>query len=248
MPTPVSTTAKLNRRPAPPLLRRHRRGRRPARRRRRGWYTQPEPVNLTALLHRLVRICVSRVESPVTGSSSIGSISQVKLRPFSAALGANKPCTWRTQSAGMNGAASSSIRPASILARSRTSVTSRFKVLADDSMVWTISRWRGSRWVRDSKLARPTTPFNGVRISWLMLDRNSLLARSAASALRRASSISASASVSVSVRSARALLASRRRPASAAWRSNRRSTKAQARARQKMTPTAPAIAQANCPA
>ncbi len=37
------------------------------------------------------------------------------------------------------------------------------------------------------------TPFNGVRISWLMLARNSLLARLAASASSRARSSSASA-------------------------------------------------------
>jgi hypothetical protein len=42
--------------------------------------------------------------------------------------------------------------------------------------------------VSSSRPVIPMTPFIGVRISWLMLARNSLLAAFAASAARRASS------------------------------------------------------------
>ncbi len=72
---------------------------------------------------------------------------------------------------------------------------------------WTFSvrlRWRGVRSVASSSSAMPSTPFIGVRISWLMLARNSDLARLAASAASRAltSSVLASASVVIVVVSA----------------------------------------------
>ena len=54
---------------------------------------------------------------------------------------------------------------------------------------WTFSvrlRWRGVRSVASSSSAMPSTPFIGVRISWLMLARNSDFARLAASAASRA--------------------------------------------------------------
>ena len=41
----------------------------------------------------------------------------------------------------------------------------------------------------------PMTPFIGVRISWLMLARNSLLARLAASAARRACCMASAAAI-----------------------------------------------------
>ena len=49
------------------------------------------------------------------------------------------------------------------------------------------SRCSGDSGVSSSSSAIPKTPFIGVRISWLMLARNSLLARLPASAARRAS-------------------------------------------------------------
>jgi len=48
-------------------------------------------------------------------------------------------------------------------------------------------RWRGSSAEPSSSSFMPTMPFMGVRISWLMLARNSLLARLAESAASRAS-------------------------------------------------------------
>ncbi len=47
-------------------------------------------------------------------------------------------------------------------------------------MMRTISRWRSSRVVRARTPETPRMPFSGVRISWLMLATNSLLAMLAA--------------------------------------------------------------------
>ncbi len=48
------------------------------------------------------------------------------------------------------------------------------------------SRWRRSSSVSRSRVVMPITPFIGVRISWLTLDRNSLRVRLADSAWRSA--------------------------------------------------------------
>ncbi len=64
---------------------------------------------------------------------------------------------------------------------------------ADDLTRPRHSRWSCVNLVSSSKSVMPRMPFIGVRISWLMLARNSLFARLAASAVavarRRASSL-----------------------------------------------------------
>jgi len=52
----------------------------------------------------------------------------------------------------------------------------------DLSMVRTKSRCSSSSGVSAQQVAKPSTPFMGVRISWLMVARNSLFARFARSA------------------------------------------------------------------
>ena len=47
------------------------------------------------------------------------------------------------------------------------------------------SRWSASSWVSSSSPVMPMTPFIGVRISWLIVARNALLASLAASAAAR---------------------------------------------------------------
>ena len=54
--------------------------------------------------------------------------------------------------------------------------------LPDLTMTSVKVRWRGLSSVLASSSAMPSTPFIGVRISWLILARNSDFARSAASA------------------------------------------------------------------
>jgi hypothetical protein len=78
--------------------------------------------------------------------------------------------------------ASSSSLPASILEKSSTSLTTRNR---DWPLFRMISAYRlgsASRSRSISNSAMPMTPLSGVRISWLILARNSLLARLAASA------------------------------------------------------------------
>ena len=62
--------------------------------------------------------------------------------------------------------------------------------VADLRMVETYSACSASSSVLSSRLVKPMTPFIGVRISWLMLARNSDLARLASRARRRAMSSS----------------------------------------------------------
>ena len=83
--------------------------------------------------------------------------------------------------------------PASILDTSRMSDTSRSRVTPDEAIRATISDWSGDRGVRDRASTMPITPFRGVRISWLILARNSDLAQLAASAAALASIRSRSA-------------------------------------------------------
>ncbi|MCY1376470.1 hypothetical protein D9M69_639610 [compost metagenome] len=65
---------------------------------------------------------------------------------------------------------------------SRMSETSRSSVTPEALIRLTISACSGDSAVRDRASTMPITPFNGVRISWLMLARKSDLARLAASA------------------------------------------------------------------
>ena len=75
--------------------------------------------------------------------------------------------------------------------------------LTIDSSAWLLdwivsahSRWSGLSGVSSSRLDIPITPFIGVRISWLMLARNSDLAWSASCALTARSSARRTASSS----------------------------------------------------
>ena len=68
------------------------------------------------------------------------------------------------------------ILPASILEKSSTSLMTWSRALALSTAASANSRWRGSRRVCASNSTMPRMPLNGVRISWLMLARNSLLA------------------------------------------------------------------------
>ena len=56
----------------------------------------------------------------------------------------------------------------------------------DELAVCTYSRCSASSGVSPSSSSMPITPFSGVRISWLMLARNSDLARDASTASARA--------------------------------------------------------------
>ena len=130
-----------------------------------------------------------------------------------------------------NGAASTRRRPDSIFDRSRMlliTVSSRRPL---DRTVCASSCCCASSRVATSSSARPITPLMGVRISWLMLARNSLLARVARSARAVASASAAvrsrtRASRLASVSPSAACAASRSATACRRWlsRSRRRAT------------------------
>ena len=93
-----------------------------------------------------------------------------------------------------NSADSIEMRPASIFEKSRTSSMSVSSDSPDAFSVSAYSRCSRERSVSSSSDVMPSTPFIGVRISWLMLARNSLLATVAASAFDRAASSDSSSS------------------------------------------------------
>ena len=69
-----------------------------------------------------------------------------------------------------------SILPASIFDRSSMSDNKRVNVCPDFSIKSTISRCCADKFVAANALAIPTTPFKGVRNSWLILARKSAFA------------------------------------------------------------------------
>ena len=149
--------------------------------------TEPCSVNLIALLTKLKRICRTRPGSLFRTSMASSATSIVKDRPFCVARLFQSPDTassrpWRSKST-----ISRVRRPASIFERSRMSLSWASKP-SPDSLI--IATWRCcslDSWLANNKSAIPSTPFKGVRNSWLMVARNSDLARFAASDWSRAS-------------------------------------------------------------
>ena len=175
---PVSRTAKRSSRALVGVALR-----RDARRRPR-----PRSVNLTALPTRLMRTWRSRVGSPTTAAGTSGVDARRRAR------GPSRRRAWPTSSsapldarrAGRTACVSSSSLPASILEKSRMSLMmrqQRVAAVADGLGVARAARRRAS--VSSSRPVMPMTPFIGVRISWLMVARNALLASVAASALHQ---------------------------------------------------------------
>ncbi len=150
----------------------------------------PASVNLIALPTRLRITWRSRPASPISASGTSGRIRQVSSRPFSWARPAISLTASSTVSRSANRARSSSMRPASTFDTSRMSLRITSSASADWFAVFTNSRCRGVSRVCSASAVMPITAFIGVRISWLMLARNSPLATVAASARRRATSSS----------------------------------------------------------
>ena len=92
-----------------------------------------------------------------------------------------------------NGIGSISSLPASIFEKSRMSLMIVSSASPEWRTVSAYSRCSGVSGVSSSSPVMPITPFIGVRISWLIVARNSLLARLAASAASRACRSSSSA-------------------------------------------------------
>ena len=75
---------------------------------------------------------------------------------------------------------------------------------ADVRTVPRLSRWSAVSSLSSTRSVMPMMPFIGVRISWLMLARNSLLARLASIARSRAATSSSLTSLSSAVRASTA--------------------------------------------
>ena len=155
--------------------------------------TSPSRVNLIALPARLTSICRRRPGSPFKKSGTSGAMKQRKAIPFRTALTLIATLNSSRSAAKSKSRDCSSILPASILERSRMP----FRMSSSDSALLRIVAARrrcfASSDVSRSSSVIPSTPFIGVRISWLMAARNSLFAALAASArfLARRSSSSA---------------------------------------------------------
>jgi len=103
-------------------------------------------------------------------------------RPFSWALNESASAASSTAANREKSISSKSILPASIFDRSRISLMIVMRWSADLLTIPKSSLWLSVRSVSINMSAIPITPFMGVRISWLMLARNSLFALLALSA------------------------------------------------------------------
>ena len=146
--------------------------------------TSPRAVNLTALPIRFIRICRTRSASPRSEQCSGGGGETMSSMPFAWAAPAKRlehsSRTWPRS----KGRSSSAILPALIFDRSSRSLTICSSTRAEERMVSVRRDWVEESGVRARSSVMPTTPFMGVRSSWLMRSRKSLFARTASASWR----------------------------------------------------------------
>ena len=116
-------------------------------------------------------------------SGTLRATSLRSSRPFSPACNASVLSVNSKQSRRSKSIASKSIFPASIFEKSRMSLMRKRKASVEIITASRYSRCSGVSSVSRASSVIPIIPFRGVRISWLILARNSLLARLAASAI-----------------------------------------------------------------
>ena len=141
----------------------------------------PLAVNLRALDNRLITTWRRRKASTRSGSGISGRF-RCQPRPLSAACTAGTAASSRSRSPSSTSTASSSRWPDSIFEKSRMSLMIASRCRPERSTPCTYCRCSSRRGVASSNSVMPSTPFIGVRISWLIIARNSLLARLPASA------------------------------------------------------------------
>ena len=141
-------------------------------------HTLPRSVNLSAFDIRFLRICSRRMRSvrSVRGQSSESSNANVRAR--SSAMGWKTFC--RSFSSRSTGTAAGwiSICPASILERSRMSLIRLSRSLPEDWIVCAKRTCSGDRLpstLSPSSFDRISSELSGVRSSWLMFARKSVL-------------------------------------------------------------------------
>ena len=151
--------------------------------------TPPCAVNFNALATRFVTTWRMRWASPMTRRDTLSLHSISSRSPFSWAIRPSASTASSTVRARSIGAGWMRRRPASILAKSSRSSTSASRASPERWIMETISCPSASRSELESSAAPPMMLLSGVRISWLMLARNSLLARLDASAASLAASM-----------------------------------------------------------
>ncbi|MPN02098.1 hypothetical protein SDC9_149311 [bioreactor metagenome] len=145
--------------------------------------TLPRSVNLMALLPRLINICPRRSGSPDKRRlASSSGMSMCSCKPLSAAAWLSKPDTLPKTALRSIGICSSSRCSASIFEISRISLMTPSKCLEAPITLFSWSACLASTVRRRARSVIPMMAFIGVRNSWLILARNALFARLAASA------------------------------------------------------------------
>ena len=155
----------------------------------------PDSVNLIAFPTRLTMIWRSRPGSPSRRSGTPGATFNSTSRFFWWPRIASERIVSRRVSSSEKPIDSRRMCPASILEKSRMSLTICSSASADDLTMPRYSRWSAVSSVSSTRSVMPMTPFIGVRISWLMLARKSLLTRLASSAASLAATMARSASL-----------------------------------------------------
>ena len=132
----------------------------------------PSLVNFNALLIRFKMIWCRRIESPNNMSGIRASYSFISSRFFSLILVSNKCSMVVIETAILKGVCINTIFPASTFARSRMSLIRKIKVSPLVLMADIYSSCFDERSVLNNTFVKPIIAFIGVRISWLMLDKN----------------------------------------------------------------------------
>ncbi|KAF0113086.1 MAG: hypothetical protein FD128_1327 [Hyphomonadaceae bacterium] len=139
--------------------------------------TVPFFVNFTALDNRFETICRIRTESPIKLPLAKGANVAFRTTFFSLALLAKSMQAFSKDSCKLNIEFAISILPDSTRAMSRMSLRIWHKVSPDVSTNFNISFCLSSSAVFVKIPVTAIIPFKGVRISWLILARNSLFTR-----------------------------------------------------------------------
>ncbi len=168
----------------------------------------PMVVNFTALLTRFNMIWCNLTGSPTNTSGILLSYSFTNSKFFSWILVSNKWSIADMDDAILKGVCSKVIFPASTLARSSMSLISTINASPLILIAVKYSFCFAERSVFNTTLVNPIIAFIGVRISWLMFDKNCCFAFTASSAMRVALSALRFASSAISVANSAATFAS----------------------------------------
>ena len=134
--------------------------------------TPPLSVNFTAFPARLRRIWRNRPASPLK-NCGISPLNSMRMEiPFSSTRSSSTSTTLSTSSFKSKGAFSKTSLPASILEKSRMSLMISKRASPDRLPVSEYNCCSLLSCVSSRRPNTPSTPFSGVRISWLIIARN----------------------------------------------------------------------------